>query len=38
MAHQNRSGGADEGAPPTNKALLVMAGILLAFPSSRSCG
>jgi hypothetical protein len=28
----NRSGGRADGAPPTNKALLVLAGILLAIP------
>ena len=32
MAHLNRSGGADDGVPPTNKSLLVVAGILLAIP------
>ena len=36
MAHLDRSGGAGDGAaestPPTNKSLLVIAGILLAIP------
>jgi hypothetical protein len=32
MAHLNRSGGVDDGVPPTNKSLLVVAGILLAIP------
>ena len=32
MAHLNRSGGADDGVPPTNKSLLVVAGVLLAIP------
>jgi hypothetical protein len=32
MAHSDRSGGASDGAPPTNKPLLVVAGILLAIP------
>ncbi len=37
MAHSDRSGGADEGAPPTNKSLLVVAGILLAIPIVALC-
>jgi hypothetical protein len=33
----NRSGGAGDGTPPTNKALLVAAGILLAIPIVALC-
>ncbi len=32
MSHTNRSGGAGDGVPPTNKPMLVAAGILLALP------
>ena len=32
MAQANRSGGAEDGVPPTNKALLVVAGVLLVIP------
>jgi hypothetical protein len=32
MAHTDRSGGASDGAPPTNKGLLVVAGVLLVIP------
>jgi hypothetical protein len=37
MAHSDRSGGAVDGAPPTNKGLLVLAGILLAIPIVALC-
>ncbi len=36
MAH-TRSGGDAQGAPPTNKGLLVVAGILLAIPIVALC-
>jgi len=32
MAHQDRRSGANDGVPPTNKTLLVIAGVLLALP------
>ena len=37
MAHVDRSGGAGDGAPPTNKGLLVLAGVLLAIPIVALC-
>ena len=36
MSH-TRSGGADDGTPPTNKGMLVVAGILLAIPIVALC-
>ena len=36
MSH-TRSGGAADGAPPTNKGLLVLAGVLLAIPIVALC-
>lgn len=36
MAHIDRSGAVD-GAPPTNKGLLVLAGVLLAIPIVALC-
>jgi hypothetical protein len=33
----DRSGGAVDGAPPTNKGLLVLAGVLLAIPIVALC-
>ena len=37
MAHSDRSGGAGDGAPPANKGLLVLAGVLLAIPIVALC-
>jgi Protein of unknown function (DUF3311) len=37
MAHMDRSGGAADGVPPTNKGLLVLAGVLLAIPIVALC-
>ena len=37
MAHLNPSGGAGDGAPPTNKSLIVVAAVLLAIPVVALC-
>ena len=37
MADSDRSGGAGDGAPPTNKRLLALAGVLLAIPIVALC-
>jgi membrane protein implicated in regulation of membrane protease activity len=37
MAHANPSGGAGDGAPPTNNALIVIAAVLLAIPVVALC-
>jgi hypothetical protein len=37
MAHLNPSGGAGDGAPPTNKSLIAVAAVLLAIPVVALC-